>query len=627
MPRVTESQQSANFTIYACGTAKATEVVRWQKQRSNHMKSRIIGKSFQCLLLAAITAIAFACTEKSTVQPVEEKGVTAAKPSQAVIYSAKEIITMDPQRPRAEAVAVADGRILGVGSRQEMLELVGDKAVDETFADKIIVPGLLDQHLHPLLSALTLTSEIISMEDWVLPGNTVPAALDHDDYMARLRAAEAAMADPDALLLSWGFHHYFHGKLTRAQLDSISSSRPIIVWHRSAHEFILNTPALRSSGLTEELIATQPKEVQAQINLQEGHFWERGAFEFLLGKIMPLIASPERLQAGLEFTENYLHASGVTISAEPGGLATMYEAQTAVLGDAATPFRFYFIPDGRAVASQHEGGDIGTATEKLMVGVGGNTAFLTKQVKLFADGAIFSQLMQMQEGYTDNHHGEWLMEPDAFAKAFQAYWDAGYQIHVHQNGDAGLEMVLDNLEKNMQRKPREDHRTTIVHFGFATKEQVQRIAKLGAIVSANPYYTIALADRYSEFGVGPERANEMVRLGDVARAGVSFSFHSDMPMAPSQPLYLMWAAVNRTTPAGRVAGPEQRVSVEDALKAVTIEAAYSLRLEDEIGSIAPGKMANFTILDASPFTVDPQSIKDIKVWGTVLEGRLQPVTK
>ncbi len=590
------------------------------------MKKSITRTGFQVLVLTAIAFTGLACAENSEEQLTLDNSAAAAQPGNAIIYSAKEIITMDPNQPQAEAVAVEDGRILGVGSRQDMLTLVGDNAaLNDTFADKVIVPGLIDQHLHPLLSALTLTSEIISMEDWVLPDKTVPTVHGHDDYMARLRATDTAMEDPDALLLSWGFHHYFHGKLTRAQLDEISTSRPIIVWHRSAHEFILNTPALRSIGITGKLIASQPKAIQAQINLQEGHFWERGAFEFLLARLMPVIASPERVQAGLQFTENYLHASGVTTSAEPGVLSDMYAVQTAVLGDSATPFRFYFIADGRAVASQHAEDDISAATEKLLVGVAGNTAFLPQQVKLFADGAIFSQLMQMQKGYTDGHHGEWMMEPDAFASAFQAYWDADYQIHVHQNGDAGLAMVLDNLEKNMQRKPRKDHRTTIVHFGFATRAQVKRLAKLGAIVSANPYYTVALADRYGEIGIGPERADEMVRLGDVARAGVSFSLHSDMPMAPAQPLFLMWAAVNRITTSGRIAGPEQRISVEDALKAVTINAAYSLRLEDEIGSIEAGKLANFTILEQSPLQVEPVAIRNIGIWGTVLEGRLQPI--
>ena len=230
----------------------------------------------------------------------------------------------------------------------------------------------------------------------------------------------------------------------------------------------------------------------------------------------------------------------------------------------------------------------------------------------------------MIDGYTDGHEGEWMMDLDLFAATFNAYWDAGYQIHVHENGDAGLEMVLDVLEAAQQRNPRTDHRTTLVHFGFSTKDQVERIAKLGAIVSANPYYVTALADNYSENGIGPERADQMVRLGDVVRAGVPLSLHSDMPMAPAQPLYLMWAAVNRETVSGRIAGPEQRIAVEDALEAVTLGAAYSIRLEDQIGSLMPGKLANLTSLSASPYDVPSEQIKNINVMGTMLEGTFYP---
>jgi hypothetical protein len=135
-----------------------------------------------------------------------------------------------------------------------------------------------------------------------------------------------------------------------------------------------------------------------------------------------------------------------------------------------------------------------------------------------------------------------------------------------------------------------------------------------------------MAGFYSKVGIGPERAPNMVPLGDVmGNGGMSISLHSDMPMAPAKPLQLMWSAVNRVTAEGQVAGPQHRVDVETALKAITINAAYSIRLENEIGSIEPGKLANFTVLEQSPFDVDPMRLKDIKVWGTVLEGRVQPV--
>jgi predicted amidohydrolase YtcJ len=186
-------------------------------------------------------------------------------------------------------------------------------------------------------------------------------------------------------------------------------------------------------------------------------------------------------------------------------------------------------------------------------------------------------------------------------------------------------MVLEQLELNMRRKLRTDHRTVIIHFAVSRAEQVAKIKRLGAIVSGNPYYPVALADNYRTNGLDPERADNMVRMGDVERAGISYSFHSDMPMAPGQPLLLMWSAVNRITNDGNLRGKDQRVSRLGALKAVTLDAAYSLQLEKEVGSIMAGKLANFTILAENPVTSDSMHIKDINVWGTVHEGRVLPV--
>jgi len=545
------------------------------------------------------------------------------------IFTARDIITMDSDRPHAEAIAVSGGRIVAVGSLAEIADELGERShqVDSQFENQVIVPGLIDQHVHPLLAALSMNMEIIAIEDWVLPTGTAKAATDHNDYIARLVAAEAEMTGAAETLFTWGFHHYFHGRLTRQDLDAISATRPIVVWHRSAHEFILNTPAMVTYGITPAFYAEFSESAKAQSNYEEGHFWEQGWFAVLY-KLMPVLTEPSKLRSGLEFVEDYLHAAGVTLIAEPGGLVSkeLQDAQNAVFGDVDTPFRSYFIVDGKTMATTQLN-DLIAATEAPLSWGSGKVEFLPMQVKLFADGAIFSQAMQMIDGYTDGHEGEWMIDLDIFAEAFNTYWDAGYQLHIHQNGDAGLEMVLDLLEAAQRRRPREDHRTTMVHFGFSTAEQVDRIAELGAIVSANPYYLTALADNYSANGLGPERADEMVRLGDVVRAGVPLSLHSDMSMAPSQPLFLMWSAVNRTTVSGRVAGPDQRISVEEALKAVTIGAAYSLRLEDTVGSLQPGKFANLTILDESPYEVDPDLIKDIGIWGTMLEGIVYPISK
>ena len=249
----------------------------------------------------------------------------------------------------------------------------------------------------------------------------------------------------------------------------------------------------------------------------------------------------------------------------------------------------------------------------------------TKQVKLLTDGAIYSQLMMMKDGYTDGHHGAWIMDPPLLGYAFQSYWDAGWQIHVHNNGDAGLDVLLGELEKAMRRAPRTDHRTVLVHFGFARPDQVKRWIELGGIVSANPYYVTALAGVYSELGVGAERSANMVPIGDVVKANGSLSFHSDMPMAPAKPMQLVWAAVNRNTFEGTSPGPEHKVSLDVALKAMTLDAAYSIQQESRVGSIEVGKDANLTVLEQDPYEVEPMKLKDVGVWGTMLEGRVQPV--
>jgi len=342
------------------------------------------------------------------------------------------------------------------------------------------------------------------------------------------------------------------------------------------------------------------------------------------------MASPERLRAGLEQLVTYLHRSGVTTLCEPGAIITpeLLTVYHSILGADTTPFSSLFIPDGRTILERFGEDEASSATERLVATApSGKVSFLPDQVKLFADGAILSQLMQMKGGYTDGHRGEWIATPQEIRAATKLYWDAGYQIHIHVNGDLGLDVVLDAFDRCMRESPRYDHRSVIVHFANSTEEQVSRMARLGAIVSANPYYASGLADRYAKEGLGPERADSMARLGSVARKGVSFSLHSDLPIAPARPLFLAWCAVNRLTPSGRIAGQDQRISVEQALRAVTIDAAYSIRMDYELGSIAPGKAANFTVLEDDPLTVDSVKLKDLPIWGTVYEGRLFPLAR
>ena len=541
------------------------------------------------------------------------------------IYHAKEIVTLDEKVASANAVSVKSDRIMAIGSLDDLIERNPDASIDHQFQNDVIVPGFIEHHIHPFLSAITMNAEIISIEGWDLPNNQSIAYRDRDSYMQRLSEIEENMKS-DSPLITWGFHHYFHGDLSREDLDRISKDRPILVMHRSYHEFILNTPALEYFDISQEFIESLDEEARAYADFDRGHFSEQGMIS-VFPKLLRYLGKPEYLLSGLQLTEDYLHQNGVTMIANPGAwlIKSIQDAKNLILGDESTPFRSFFIPSALILSEDHDVPELVEEAKKLLEWGGGKVEYLPNRIKLFADGAMYSQNMVLSEGYLDGHQGAWLMQEGLYRSAFKLFWDEGYQIHIHQNGDEALDLILDVLEENMANNPREDHRTTIVHFGISRADQMDRVKSLGAIVSANPYYVTALSDLYSKKGLGPERALEMVRLGDVDRAGIRFGLHSDMPMAPGSPLVLMHAAVNRINFANEVAGPKQRVSPLAALKGVTLDAAYIMGLENDYGSISEGKLANFTILSENPLSVNPQTIKDIEIKATIVEGKHYPI--
>ena len=534
----------------------------------------------------------------------------------------KDLVTLDSDYPNATAVLIRDDRIHAVGAKEDLIKEFPNTPVDLTHKNDVLIPGFIEHHIHPLLAAITMNSEIVAIDDWTVLNKKSTGIRDREGYLKKLKELESSMNTNDPLI-SWGFHHYFHGKLTKDDLDKISSDRPILIIHRSFHEFIMNSKALEFFGIAKEDLKGLNAEEKKLANYEEGHFSERGLI-MVMPKIMQFLAAPQRIIGGLSITEEYIHKQGITLIANPGAMYNKLTqgAKNYVFGDTDTPFRSLFIPSALYMLEHFNNSELLEETEALLNWGEGKVQYLPKHIKLFSDGAMYSQNMVLRDGYLDGHQGVWLMEEDIFKETFRIYWDAGYQIHIHQNGDSGLDRILEVLEDNMARNPRDDHRTTIVHFGYSAFDQIEKMKQLGVIVSANPYYVPVLSDLYSKVGIGYARSQEMVRLGDVARANIRLSLHSDMPMAPASPLALMHAAVNRINYANEVAGPNQRISSLNALKGVTLNAAYVLGLESDYGSISPGKYANFTLLEENPLTVDHLLIKGIKIKGTIVEGRL-----
>ena len=528
--------------------------------------------------------------------------------------------------PEASAVAVRDGKIIEVGTLETMAPWLDahPHQVDERFKDHVLLPGFIDPHLHPTLGALLMPCHFITAMEWELPDRTSPAITNHKDYMARLKEFMSAMDDRDEVLVTWGFHRIWHGNVDRTALNTVSEERPIFVWQRSFHEIIANDAAIEWMGLDRSELERHP-----QIDLVSGRFFETG-LAVATGALNKILMRPERFNHGLNLVKQIVALGGHTTIGELAYPLFNDEMEWGLLKSALerddVPFRMKIINRG-SLRGAFEGDiedDLSRVAEcetrqgkRLVMGNG---------IKLFTDGGFFAELMQMREpGFIDGHQGEWLMAPEAFEAHARAFWNAGKQIHVHCTGDLGLELALDTLEKLQSERPRFNHRFTIEHFGVSSPEQVRRIADLGAIVSANIYYLHELGEAYWTSSIGYERASQMARLGTLKEHSVTFALHSDFCMAPAKPLNSAWVAVNRFTESGSVMGPLERISLEDALRAITIDAAYILGMEHEIGSIQAGKFADFTVLEQDPYDIPIEHLRNIPIWGTVFEGQPYPL--
>ena len=550
---------------------------------------------------------------------------------ETTIFYGGPIITMEKAKPTAEAVVTSQyGKIVYVGSEKVALKQYPDsKKID--LNDKVLMPGFIEQHLHPFLGALTLNMPVIAPEEWQLPNKTWPAVTNHEDYIAALTAQEKALKDPNETLWTWGFNNYFHGELSRQELDKISSTRPIGVWHRSAHEFYVNSAFIEKYKLNQADVDKLGKEVADQVHLEKGHFLEGGALIYLLPRIATDLANKERFTVGLKQMVTMLHQKGVTAYNEPGAFIPDYMIDTYldVLGSESTPMYSFFTPESKTPYFTKGKEGVLKEVERITTTLPetGKVRYFDKQVKLLFDGAIISQLMKMKDGYQDGHHGEWIQTPEDVEAITKIFWENDYQVLVHVNGDLGVEKLIGILEKRQAEYPRKDHRFTIIHFANSTDAQIKKLKSLGAIISVNPYYVTGFSEKFGEVGLGKERAHAMVRLATIEKENISVSLHSDAPMAPSDPLLLAWSAATRITNSGNVVRPDLALSRDAALRGITIEAAYSWGQEQNLGSIKTGKIANFTILEQDPYKVELKKLKDIPIYGTVFEGKLFPIDK
>lgn len=529
---------------------------------------------------------------------------------------------MDPSLPTADAIAMRDGRIVEVGTLESLQPWLQhhEHDIDDRFADSVLMPGFIDPHVHPAMMALLLAAHWITPEAWDLPGRDVPATEGRDAYLARLRELVAAdQGRADEPFVTYGYHAQFHGVIDRSDLDAITTDRPLIVWQRSFHELWVNTSALAW------LDAAEGAAWDPHVDLEAGRLFESGMV-WGLRTLGPHLLGDGRLERGLVDCAALVKAGGVTTIADAGyGIFDFDMELTSFrdhFGSDESPFRLFLMPNVLSAKGKLKDGDLFEQLDAFRSYETDRMRFLNA-AKFLADGAFIAQLMQMgPPGYIDGHEGAWLSDPEQLYLLIKPFWDQNFDINIHTNGDRGVAACLDTIDRLLRETPRFDHRTTLHHFGMSTQAQVRRLAALGVAVQANGYYLHLFGDAFVDRWLGAERASQMTRLGSVAREGASVAVHSDLPMGPVAPLLAASAIATRTTRNGTVMAPTEALTVEQALRAITIEAAWQLRLDDELGSLAAGKRADLVALGADPFTTDAADWPEIEIEATIVGGRV-----
>jgi len=533
------------------------------------------------------------------------------------IYAAKKIITMNPSRPEASHVAVRDGRILAVGSFDEVSSW-GEHVTDDRFADKILMPGFVEGHAHAMEGSLWSKVYCGWFDRSDPHGRSWDGLKTIDAVIERLREGGR---ETNGAISGWSLDPIYMGnvRVNRSDLDRVSTDRPVGVLHASGHILNVNSKALELAGLLKPGVE-HPGIPLGDDGLPTGELKGPDA-------MMPVGPHVDFERSLLDADENGLRNFAKLCVRT--GTTTITDLASRLQPEAVDMMLRVTAEDSYPICLVPLRFFMGLSPEDLITEVLSLKARSTERlrlgrIKIVADGSIqgFSARLRWPGYYNGAPNGLWYIAPDQMAEIYQRALDAGIQVHTHTNGDQATQLVLEKLAPALQERPNPDHRFTLQHCQLADRAQMQQAAKLGMCVNLFANHHFYWGDEHYRLTVGPERATRMNACRTAIDVGLPLAIHSDAPVTPLGPLFTAWSAVNRITASGRVQGEQERITVAEALRAITRGAAYTLHMEGEVGSIESGKRADFAVLEDDPTQVDAMALKDVPVWGTVQGGRV-----
>ena len=545
--------------------------------------------------------------------------VTFAKGNADTIFYGGPIVTVNAKNEEVQALAVQNGKIVAVGAKDAVTkEWQADNTKVIDLKGQTLMPGFVEPHVHIIVTSV-FEGLGLNLSNFTLP---------YDTKETLIQKMKVALKDVPAGGWLFGFGvdpsrtTPFMAELTADDLDKVSKDVPVFIVNQSGHIGYVNHKALELAGVTDQ--TPNPK---------GGGVYVKDAKGKLTGKLieppsylafMAKMPAPTeaQLMGAIQGTMKKIASTGVTTASEMSvggnfGVDKEVAIYKSIFAKNASPIRvrgYLFsesMPTGKTSIKPNEGDD-----QLRFIGV-----------KYISDGSTQGLTAALTKPYAYPKNSQWSGELDfkdaeIYASA-KSFFDQGWQISTHANGDKAIDQTLATYSKLLADSSKQDRRLRIEHFTINNQSQVTKAVKLGVI----PSFTIGHVDywgaAFNNHLVGPDRAKRIDPAGDFKRAGGKFTLHSDTPVSPVGPLNYISEEVTRLwqLPPQKALGPDQAVSVDDAIRAVTIDAAYQLFADNIVGSLEVGKQADFVVLEKNPRQTPPADIRNIKVKGTWVDGK------
>ena len=510
--------------------------------------------------------------------------------------------TVNASAPRAEAVAIARGRFLAVGTNSEVMNLAGPAVKKIDLGGKTVLPGFIDAHSHPSdagrLHLRMVDCDLRSIQAIITALRERAAKTPAGDWVLGFKYDDTKTEEGRAL--------------TIADLDAAVPDHPVHIQHRGGHTAYANSLAFRKAGIEEK--TPDPPGGQISHDPATGKLSGRVAEEAneFFTKVIPMSFTRDDCREGVKLISKMLAKTGITSATEAQGSPDDLRAYQDAHEAGELMYRAYCFISAYYLDKVIDAGvRTGLGDEWVRVGA----------IKMVCDGSISERTARLSTPYEGrpNDYGILVSTEDELYVVGRKAHLAGWQIGTHANGDIGIDTTLRVYERLQREAPRKDPRFRLEHCTVINDDLIARIKTLGAIPTPFSTYVYYHGEKMKYYGT--ERLNRMFALRSFIDAGIRPTQASDYPPGPFEPMMALQSEVTRTDMKGNVWGPKQKITLEEAIRVGTLNGAYASYEENIKGSIEAGKLADLVVLGRNPFRENPSTIVTIPIERTMVGGR------